>query len=217
VLQHLKKVLPLQQMGGEILLGMRGGAVNPGEEQQAVVRLERMKRSQLGIRKPKRLISRIYSYSITHSTGPVTIQDPFLWLSIQWDTDAQTEYVLKQWNTEERKWQNIPARVNTDNHTVSATVTTPTGIFAVFRKKKNPALTGIASYGSGWSGACMNDFPIGTKIEVENADTGAKITTTIVSTGPFVEGRIIDLSTDLFAQIGSLSAGLMNVIVRPIN
>lgn len=87
--------------------------------------------------------------------------------------------------------------------------------------------TGIASwYGEDYHGsqtasgeiydmesltAAHKRLPFNTLVEVKNLDNGKKVTVRINNRGPFVEGRVIDLSRKAAREIGNLTAGLADV------
>ena len=72
---------------------------------------------------------------------------------------------------------------------------------------------GIASWyqGIGSMSAAHRTLPFGTKVRVVNDTNGKSVIVTINDRGPFVAGRIIDLSYDAFIQIASAGAGTTKV------
>jgi rare lipoprotein A (peptidoglycan hydrolase) len=98
---------------------------------------------------------------------------------------------------------------------------------------KTPALyeSGIASTygeGDGFEGnltACGQIFhtsivqiahkslPCGTLVRVEDADTGRTVEAEVTDRGPYVPGRIVDLSWGAFQQLDPSGPGLLNVNV----
>ena len=86
---------------------------------------------------------------------------------------------------------------------------------------------GVASfYGEQWNGrrtangeifntyeltAAHKTLPFGTKVRVTNESNGKSVIVRINDRGPFVKGRIIDLSTAAFASIGSTDSGIAKV------
>ena len=54
-------------------------------------------------------------------------------------------------------------------------------------------------------------------MKVTNLINGKTVTVTINDRGPFVEGRIIDLSSSSFKKIGELKEGLLNVKIELIS
>jgi rare lipoprotein A (peptidoglycan hydrolase) len=72
---------------------------------------------------------------------------------------------------------------------------------------------GVASWLDISAGTCANnDAPMGTVITVTNS-LGVSVTCKVVSRGPFVSGRIVDLARSNFAALGSVSRGLVTVAV----
>jgi uncharacterized protein YabE (DUF348 family) len=59
--------------------------------------------------------------------------------------------------------------------------------------------------------AAHQTLPMGTSVTVTNVSNGRSVTVVINDRGPFVEGRIIDLSDDAFARIASLGSGTAQV------
>ena len=62
--------------------------------------------------------------------------------------------------------------------------------------------------------AAHKTLPFGTVVEVTNLDNGKKIEVRINDRGPFVEGRIIDLSRAAATKIGMMSTGIAPVKVE---
>ena len=72
--------------------------------------------------------------------------------------------------------------------------------------------SGVASwYEVGGMGAAHPTLPFGTQVRVTNLANGRTVTVVINDRGPFVGGRIIDLSRDAFVRIAPLGAGTINV------
>jgi rare lipoprotein A len=59
--------------------------------------------------------------------------------------------------------------------------------------------------------AAHKTLAFGTRVRVTNVDNGRSVTVIIDDRGPYVEGRIIDLSDDAFAQLAPLSRGTCRV------
>lgn len=54
-------------------------------------------------------------------------------------------------------------------------------------------------------------LPFGTIVRVINTDTNLYVDVEIVDRGPYIEGRILDLTPAAFEVLGSLSSGILNV------
>jgi peptidoglycan lytic transglycosylase len=63
--------------------------------------------------------------------------------------------------------------------------------------------------------AAHKTLPLGSKAVVENLDNGREVEVHINDRGPFVGGRIIDLSKEAAEQIDMLGDGVAKVIVKP--
>jgi rare lipoprotein A len=64
--------------------------------------------------------------------------------------------------------------------------------------------------------AAHKKMPFGSIVKVTNKNNGRSVIVRINDRGPFVKGRVIDLSKSAFSRIGSLSSGLVNVKINVI-
>ncbi|MFZ4584819.1 MAG: ubiquitin-like domain-containing protein [Acidimicrobiia bacterium] len=72
--------------------------------------------------------------------------------------------------------------------------------------------TGGATWYDYIPGTCAHKtIPKGTVVRVTNLATGASTTCVVADRGPFMAGRVIDLTPDVFSRIAPLSAGVVNV------
>lgn len=72
--------------------------------------------------------------------------------------------------------------------------------------------TGKATwYAAGGLTAAHRTLPLGTVVRVTNQSNGRSVTVTIRDRGPYGSGRVIDLSKMAFAEISSLSTGVIDV------
>ena len=110
---------------------------------------------------------------------------------------------------------------------IAASVLGLTGILAQTESALAGSQRGIASYYSGYyqgrqtasgvrfsnsSNMCAHKtLRFGTVVTVRNLRTGATARCRIADRGPYVSGRVIDLSQSTFSQIAPLSQGLVNV------
>jgi len=60
-------------------------------------------------------------------------------------------------------------------------------------------------------------LPFGTLVEVENTGTGARTTVRVNDRGPFVKGRILDVSRHAAGTLGILEAGVAEVRLRTVD
>ena len=59
--------------------------------------------------------------------------------------------------------------------------------------------------------AAHRTLPFGTEVRVTNVANGRSVTVVINDRGPYIDGRVIDLSDDAFAALAPLGAGTINV------
>jgi rare lipoprotein A len=65
--------------------------------------------------------------------------------------------------------------------------------------------------------AAHRTLPFGTRVRVTNRDNGKSVVVRINDRGPFVKGRVIDLSLAAAKKLGMVDAGLAQVELRPID
>jgi rare lipoprotein A len=56
-------------------------------------------------------------------------------------------------------------------------------------------------------------LPCGTMIRVQDSDTGRSVVAEVTDRGPYIPGRIVDLSWGAFRQLEPSAPGLLNVTV----
>ncbi|MEX1670601.1 septal ring lytic transglycosylase RlpA family protein [Zhongshania guokunii] len=64
--------------------------------------------------------------------------------------------------------------------------------------------------------AAHRTLPFGSNVKVTNMSNNKSVVVTINDRGPFVKGRIIDLSKSAFNAIGNTSAGLLEVDIEVV-
>jgi len=100
----------------------------------------------------------------------------------------------------------------------------PRAPFVTEHKEAHPASTGVASfYSEGQETANGEQFnpneltaahpslPFGTHLRVTNVSTGRSVTVRVNDRGPFVRGRVVDVSYSAARALGMLHAGVANV------
>lgn len=64
--------------------------------------------------------------------------------------------------------------------------------------------------------AAHRSLPFGVKVKVTNIENGKSVVVKINDRGPFVKGRIIDLSRSAFNRIANKSAGVIEVKIEVV-
>jgi rare lipoprotein A len=62
--------------------------------------------------------------------------------------------------------------------------------------------------------AAHRSLKFGTKVEVTNRRNGKSVVVRINDRGPFIRGRVMDLSKAAASQVGMVSAGTANICYR---
>lgn len=65
--------------------------------------------------------------------------------------------------------------------------------------------------------AAHRTLPFGTRLKVTNTQNGRSVEVRVNDRGPFVKGRIIDLSSSAFKTIASLNAGVTPVRIQVVD
>jgi rare lipoprotein A len=65
--------------------------------------------------------------------------------------------------------------------------------------------------------AAHKSLPFGTKVLVTNVHNGKTVKVTINDRGPFVKGRIIDLTQAAFSKIETIDKGITKVKIKVVN
>lgn len=71
-------------------------------------------------------------------------------------------------------------------------------------------------YKAGRKTAAHRTLPFGSQVKVTNVRNGKSVVVRVNDRGPFVRGRIIDLSRSAFASIGNTADGLLKVRIEVI-
>lgn len=114
-------------------------------------------------------------------------------------------------------WKKLPSWDSPDSQRIRAKLFSPSGQVVVAEDDRSQE--GLASWyrSSAYPyGAANNEFPLGSHLRVTNLETGATVNVEVVSRGPYVNSRVIDLSLTAFTKVASPSAGLARVRVEPL-
>ncbi|MEZ5572719.1 MAG: septal ring lytic transglycosylase RlpA family protein [Halioglobus sp.] len=72
-------------------------------------------------------------------------------------------------------------------------------------------------YRHGLNTAAHKKIPFGSRVKVTNTANGKSVVVTINDRGPFVKGRILDLSKMAFDSIADAAAGLISVEIEVVH
>lgn len=158
-------------------------------------------------------VSKVFEFDIV--TDPISFFKREVIIELQYASDNLKTKRIYFWDRNWQQWRPLRSVNRLDAKTVRAFTHLPYSKVAVFEEDRTRE--GIASWyrdGRVYT-ASSNDYPVGSFAKVTNVDTGASVVVKIVSTGPFVDGRVIDLERTAFAAIANPSAGVAKVVVEP--
>lgn len=69
-------------------------------------------------------------------------------------------------------------------------------------------------YGAGGMTAAHKSLPMGTRVRVTNKHNGRSVVVTIRDRGPFIKGRVIDMSGPAASALGMRESGVVPVRVE---
>ncbi|MFH1426599.1 MAG: septal ring lytic transglycosylase RlpA family protein [Candidatus Kerfeldbacteria bacterium] len=202
----IQKGFTIESEGQKFRIGVTDHAV--GERDEAFVRLKPVFDKDVTL-KGETLLSKLYSFDI-YNKETIPVYKP-IWMSIKWEKESSSGMVVKYWDSNAAAWIELPSSINEQEQWMQAAIHLPYAIVGVFEKEE-VYVEGKASWYD-WHGAAMNGVPMGTVVKVINKANGKSAITTIVSTGPFVPGRVIDLTRGTFSEIADLATGVIDVIV----
>lgn len=112
------------------------------------------------------------------------------------------------------KWRPLPSNYYNQQNSIRAFAYFPYAKVAVFQNNK--IKIGQASWfadrlSSVAFGAASNDFPQDTVLKIINLKNNKSIKVKVISSGPFVAGRVIDLTYSAFAAIANPKYGVIKV------
>jgi len=164
----------------------------------------------------KKLVSNIYSFDmIGQEYNPIKTQGPS-WAALRYNSADNDRKALYYWDGIRNQWVKLPSTVDKQNKYVRANTHLPYSKIAVLEDKPEVTMEGGASWYNAPTrqSAAMRVFNKGDVVKVTNLRNGKSCEVVIADRGPYINGRIIDLSTDAFAQIASLSSGVTDVKVE---
>ncbi len=135
--------------------------------------------------------------------------------------DTSLSPVVGRWDDARAQWELMSTRVRWKQKEALVPIT-QTGIYALFLNTKRH-LRGRATWypdrlskDSAYA-AASNEYPLRTMLKVTNVQTLESVVVKVQSVGPFVKGRILDLTKTAFSKIGyPRKQGVLEVVVEPV-
>ncbi|MFH0852908.1 MAG: RlpA-like double-psi beta-barrel domain-containing protein [bacterium] len=161
-----------------------------------------------------KMVSPLYEFDIL--TDPIKIFAKEVIVVLKYDSGSVDHRQIRYWDSIKEKWIALYSVDIKDISSVRAFTHLPYSKIAVFEE---------VGYQEGYASwyrdanrpmtASSNNYNISEYVKVTNTANQKSVTVKIVSIGPFVKGRIIDLSSDAFLALESLGEGIITVRVEP--
>ncbi|MDD5567566.1 MAG: septal ring lytic transglycosylase RlpA family protein [Patescibacteria group bacterium] len=163
-----------------------------------------------------RLVSPLFRFQLKTEDNSSLKRPISLWLAYQ--SPNLRKKTIRYWDSVKVGWIELPGQTFYDQKQVQGFIHLPYAMVGVFESEEIYAFEGKASWypSSKPYGAASNDFDFDTRLRVTNLENGKTVIVTIVSRGPFVPGRVIDLAKKAFNDIGNCRAGVIRVRVEKI-
>ncbi|NQU99635.1 MAG: hypothetical protein HQ538_02760 [Parcubacteria group bacterium] len=150
--------------------------------------------------------------------NPIIVSKPS-WLALKYDSESDTKKSLYYWDSNKDSWIELPSYADKNSGYVKAITHLPYSKIVVLEDiVPKVEYNGIASwyYNGQDMTAAMNQFEMGDRVKVTNKVNGKTCIVKIIDRGPFVAGRVIDLSDSAFSAISSLGEGVVDVKVESL-
>ncbi|MBU0707159.1 septal ring lytic transglycosylase RlpA family protein [Patescibacteria group bacterium] len=164
------------------------------------------------------LVSPLYQFHV-YTSDEEAIAKP-MYVNMDYYSRNLTKKAIRYWDGNRLEWVELPSDTSYDLRKVRAMIHLPYAIVGVFETDEITVQEGKASWYDHPRypyGAANNDFGYDTQLRVTNLENGKSVIVTVVSCGPFVPGRVIDLSKTAFADIANVGLGVINVRVEKID
>ena len=159
-----------------------------------------------------------YNFRSLDGESPPLVKEAFITIKLFTEGGKESAKKIEFWDNNFKKWRDLPS--SNDYRAETVTAKTPFH-FGKYRVVKS---AGVYMGEASWfkdslisktsMAAASNDFAIGTRVVVTNLNSGKQVTVEILSTGPYVDGRIIDLTYSAFAKIANTRQGTATVRVE---
>jgi rare lipoprotein A len=106
------------------------------------------------------------------------------------------------------------AERHVDTEKAYRTTSSQSGMASYYGSESGSQTASGQRFNPGAMTAAHRSLPFGTKVRVTNKNNGKSVIVTINDRGPFIRGRIIDLSTAAAGVIGMRGAGVARVTVE---
>jgi len=164
--------------------------------------------------------SAIWEFDILADDGSVGKLKKPIYLAVGITNNKMNRKVMYYWDKTREVWQALPSSIDLENKLIRSTIYLPYARLALFDEPDGTTYEAWASWypteltTRNQLGCASNVYPINTALWVCRLDDLSKCTITrVISVGPFVQGRVVDLTKSAFENIGNPRGGVVGVRV----
>ena len=160
-------------------------------------------------------IQALYKYDLWLTKELNPVQEVIKEVKIIKEVETPTETPTNNTEDPATETNQTKKTTNTNDSETQGNTATEEGIASFYSPNLKGAKTASGeNYDPEQLTAAHKTLPFGTLVKVENTENGKWVKVRINDRGPYVEGRIIDLSTTAFEAIAPLSRGLAPVKIN---
>lgn len=206
--QTIHRGYTLQKPSGDFTMGVFPNVL----DREATISIRDVSDAGTGTLEGWNRVSNIFEFDIL--TDPIRIFAKEVIIELAYQSDSHKTKRIFFWDRNWQQWRPLRTVNLLDAERARAFTHLPYSKVAVFEEDRTRE--GIASWyrDSRAYTASSNDFAIGSRVKVTNVENGASVVVTIASTGPYVDGRVIDLERTAFAALADPAAGVAKVVVE---
>ena len=169
---------------------------------------------------PGRLASPIWEFDLLAADGVINHLLKPIYLAIKITNQTMNRKVMHYWDKGKNKWIVLPSSIDLKHKLIRAVIYLPYARLALFDE---PEATSYEAWASWYPteltqrnqlGCASNVYPLNTPLWVCRLDNLSRCTITrVISRGPYVDGRVVDLTKTAFERIGNPRGGVIGVRV----
>ncbi len=199
------------------------GVVDKAVKEPVTVRFKQIPDSYMTAplkKAPGRQASHIWEFDLLADDGQIGKLVKPIYLAVKLTNQTMNRKIMYFWDKGRQKWMALPSSIDLKNKLIRAVIHLPYARVALFDE---PDATTYEAWASWYPteltkrnqlGCASNVYPLNTPLWVCRLDDLSKCTITrVISRGPYVQGRVVDLTKTAFERIGNPRGGVLGVRV----
>ncbi|NMB48789.1 hypothetical protein GYA13_05170 [Candidatus Kuenenbacteria bacterium] len=169
---------------------------------------------------PGEKASAIWEFDLLADDGSVGQLSKPIYLAVGISNLKMNRKLMYYWDKVGETWRSLPSTVDLENKLIRSTIHLPYARVALFDEPDGTTYEALASWypteltTRNKLGCASNVYPLDTPLWVCRLDDLTRCTITrVISRGPYVDDRVVDLTKDAFENIGNTRGGVVGVRV----